>query len=388
VIYCAGSHEAGSAKPPDVTNHLKSKENLAAHSKCLCKETRHDRHKIIFSSPSDASPLEKSPSPLKKRCLEIDPDYTGGTSATSISSNTDEFIIHDKNEFERQYSEMTLDLCLKNLKQFCGVDIENIFILKLLEKYVNKNNSLENIVIVLRKIKLNESLSILGCHFGLSVSQISRIFHSTLPALASCLGQLIFRPSKISVYKNLPMAFRVNYFNVTEIIDCFEIEIEKPSNPVHQALTWSDYKKCNTIKYLISVTPDGHISYVSPGYGGRVADSTLAKHCGYLDSIPENSVILADRGFKFLEEELQQRNCSLVRPPSVGAEDVLSEKESTLTKQVAALRIVVERVIGRLREFLFLTPHSVIDIKILSTLNNSVRVACGLVNLQGKITKI
>ena len=41
----------------------------------------------------------------------------------------------------------------------------------------------------------------------------------------------------------MPIAFRHKYNQVTCIIDCLEIEIQKPSKAIHQALSWSEYKK-------------------------------------------------------------------------------------------------------------------------------------------------
>lgn len=41
--------------------------------------------------------------------------------------------------------------------------------------------------------------------------------------------------------KLLPIPIRARYAKVQCIIDCFEIEIEKPSDPVAQASTWSEY---------------------------------------------------------------------------------------------------------------------------------------------------
>ena len=64
---------------------------------------------------------------------------------------------------------------------------------------------------------------------------------------------------KESVRKMLPIPLRENFSNVYIIIDAFEIQINKPSHPDHQALSWSDYKKCNTLKYLIAITCDGTI---------------------------------------------------------------------------------------------------------------------------------
>lgn len=39
-----------------------------------------------------------------------------------------------------------------------------------------------------------------------------------------------------------------------------EIEIQKSKNLLKQAITWSGYKKCNTLKYLVSCTQDGFIN--------------------------------------------------------------------------------------------------------------------------------
>lgn len=72
----------------------------------------------------------------------------------------------------------------------------------------------------------------------------------------------IMWPTRENVYMTSPLAFRYRYRKVPSIIDCFEIEIEKPSDAINQALTWSDYKK-------YSITPDGFINHISQGACGR-----------------------------------------------------------------------------------------------------------------------
>lgn len=94
------------------------------------------------------------------------------------------------------------------------------------------------------------------------------------------------KPLNLSaIKKKLPIAFRAKYSNISCIIDCFEVEIQKPSNSLHHALTCSEYKKRNTIKYLISCTTDGLIHYISPGYGGRISDVLLVEKCKFLDFV-------------------------------------------------------------------------------------------------------
>jgi len=101
------------------------------------------------------------------------------------------------------------------------------------------------------------------------------VFNETVKPLAYYLKTLVYCPDPSSIKKNLPVAFRAYYSHVCAIINAFEIEIEKPYNSVQQALTWSEYKKCNTLKYLIACAPDGFIIFISSGYGGRISDTLL-----------------------------------------------------------------------------------------------------------------
>ena len=78
-------------------------------------------------------------------------------------------------------------------------------------------------------------------------------------------------------------------------IDCFEVFCERPSNLMARAQTYSNYKQHNTVKFLIGIAPQGFISFVSKGWGGRVSDKHLTGNCGILDHLlPEDLIVLAD----------------------------------------------------------------------------------------------
>ncbi|XP_063384367.1 uncharacterized protein LOC134670470 [Cydia fagiglandana] len=171
------------------------------------------------------------------------------------------------------------------------------------------------------------------------------------------------------------------------IIDCFEVQIEKSSNPVDQSLSWSQYKGCNTAKYVISSTPNGFINFISKGYGGRISDVNLVEQCGLINHIPADCTILADRGFKHLETILNQKGVRLVRPPSVFRNQKQSKCEVLRTKVIASLRVHIERVIRRVRLFKLLKPHSTVNNKLLNMLDDILVVACGLTNLQTSIIR-
>lgn len=50
---------------------------------------------------------------------------------------------------------------------------------------------------------------------------------------------------------------------VTVIIDCFEVFIDRPTNLLARAQTFSYYKHRNTVKILIGITPQGTVCFVS-----------------------------------------------------------------------------------------------------------------------------
>ncbi|KAJ8945569.1 hypothetical protein NQ314_009190 [Rhamnusium bicolor] len=244
-----------------------------------------------------------------------------------------------------------------------------------------------HILMTLKKIRTGDTFKRIGLEFGFSRGHVSKLFKKTLPKIAFLLKQLIVWPEKKLIQKHLPIQFRYRYKNVQSIIDCYEIEIEKPSDVSLQSLTWSQYKNANTMKYLISSTPDGLINFVSRGYSGRISDTALVQDSGYLQIVPAGSSVLADRGFKEIASLLREKDCILLRPPSVNAGEKLSKNLVRESKRIASCRVHIERLIRRVREFNSARLHACVDIKNVYMLDDIMYVICGLVNLQKKLTK-
>lgn len=311
-------------------------------------------------------------------------DTSSSYKISSGTSNEEEKLKDDLTE-KVIYENFTKRLIEKNPQLYLGIRKESMYIIDLLHEECSI--SVRDIYLTLKKVKLNLPFSVLGHEFGLSESQASRVFNKSVKIMALKLKQLIVWPSKQQIMFNLPIHFRYRYNDVESIIDCFEIEIEKPSDACNQAMTWSEYKKCNTVKYLISVTPDGHINFISEGVCGRCTDMSIVENCGYLDTLPDNVKVMADRGFKQLDVQLTKKKCILIRPPSVSQNTQSSKSDVKLTKQIASLRIHVERVINRIRNFKFVDIHTRIDNKLLQYLDSAVFIASGLVNLQSEVIK-
>ena len=66
----------------------------------------------------------------------------------------------------------------------------------------------------------------------------------------------------------MPHTIAMTLPDLRVIMDCTEMGIPTPQNPVVQQLTFSNYKNCHTAKVLIGISPSGAISCVSDMYGG------------------------------------------------------------------------------------------------------------------------
>lgn len=244
-----------------------------------------------------------------------------------------------------------------------------------------------DVMITLKKIRQNESYAYLAMLFGMSTSNVARIFSKTLFSLASVVQNLIVWPDAQTIKSSLPIAFRARYANTQCIIDCFEIEIEKPSNSQHQALTWSEYKKANTLKYLVSCTPDGIVTFVSKGYGGRTTDAVVVEESGFLDHLLPSMDVMTDRGFKNISHLIEGRGCKIVCPPSVSAGEPMTVAEVKSSKRIGATRIHVERLIRRFREFHSCLPHACVDHNLVPIYDQVLIIVAGLINLQSNLIK-
>lgn len=336
--------------------------------------------KSVFTNTSDANEHDSDASVSIKN--DSDSCYTA-------SDSEEEDSLSDYSPFNIESLILTRRHIEENPVLYLGVPKGHTYILNLLAKKLSHHSKIltpkDQVCLVLKKLRWDLPFSLLSREFGISLSQCSRMFSKNLKVIATHMNELILWPNAIKILQNLPVSFRRRFQRVESIIDCFEIEIEKPSNPVHQALTWSDYKKCNTVKYLISMIPSGLVNFISKGYGGRCSDQNITKNCGYLENLKPNTQVMADRGFKHLESLIQLKNCKLVKPPSVKSGEQLTAEEAKFAKTVAALRVHVERLIRRLREYRFLDPHACTNNHLIACLDDAVITACGLINLQGHL---
>lgn len=263
---------------------------------------------------------------------------------------------------------------------------------RLNETHRSSLTKFQQLLMTLMKLRLNVSNELLGFLFNVRQSTVSRIFLNTLDVLYVMMQPLIIWPGRDELRKTMPMEFR-RYLEskVVVIIDCFEVYIETPSNLEARSLTWSSYKHHNTVKFLIGITPQGTISFLSRAWAGRVSDKYLTEHCGFLDHLLPGDVVMADRGFD-VNDSVGLMMATIKMPAFTKGKSQMPAVELERSRKLAHLRIHVERVIGLLRQkYTFLGETVPIDFlfvndgKGITTIDKIATVCCALTNLNGPI---
>lgn len=149
------------------------------------------------------------------------------------------------------------------------------------------------------KLKLNMPMQDLAYHVRISIITVSRTFSAWMVVLVVRLVPLIRCPENL--WRTMPQCFQVAFGNkTTVIIDCFEVFINRPSNLMARAQTYSNYNNHNTKnfgwknsrrKYFIC------LKYL----GGRTSDKFLTDNCGILKKVLPGYLVMADWGFTIQE---------------------------------------------------------------------------------------
>ena len=241
----------------------------------------------------------------------------------------------------------------------------------------------EEFLLTLMKLRLGLTHRDLGNRFNVSTSLACKIFHSWLDAMAKTLGKTVVWFSKEHVKATLPERFK-RLPELRAIIDCSEIFIETPKDPLLQNITWSNYKHHNTAKFLIAVAPNSQITFISQMWGGRASDREITLGSGFLDMLDPHDILQADKGFH-IRDECDKLDITLDIPVGLRGKTQMTKIWVERTKRVATLRILVEQVIRRLKIYKVLSRQ--ISISEIPSLYKIVLVCAALSNLKEPIYK-
>ena len=131
----------------------------------------------------------------------------------------------------------------------------------------------QEFIMTLKKLRLNVPFKDLAYRFkNIHVSTVSRTFSAWMLAMDKRLSPMIKWPEREALWSSMPQSFQYSFGKkTTVIIDCFEVFMDRPSNLLARAQTFSSYKHHNTVKILIGITPQGTIYFTSEVWGGRTS---------------------------------------------------------------------------------------------------------------------
>lgn len=262
--------------------------------------------------------------------------------------------LHEENK-KVSLEQSTFEQSDNKVRYYTGLPAYTVLmaVFQLVALHLNENMKMKpfhQLLATLMRLRLGLNIQYLAYTFGVSSSTMSKVLLETLHVLYNRLvSTLVIWPEREELRRSLPVSFHSKFSKCACIIDCFEIFTEKASDFNARNQTFSNYKSHNTTKYLIGITPQGVISFISKGWEGRTSDKTITEKCGFLDMLLPGDLILADRGFD-VDDAIGMYAANVKIPAFTKGKKQLSPCDIEATRGLAAVRIHVERVIGTVRQ--------------------------------------
>lgn len=171
---------------------------------------------------------------------------------------------------------------------------------------------------------------------------------------------------------------------VAVVVDCTGFEMEKPSALDLQSACYSSYKSKPTMKCLIGITPSGVTGFVSELFPGSTTDKEITVMSGLLTKLQHGDEVMANKGFN-VQDELASVGVSLVIPGLLKKDSQFSIAQSTKNKTIASVRVHVERLMERIKNWHILDRR--IPISMSPYASDIVIVICALSNFLPPLIK-
>ena len=197
------------------------------------------------------------------------------------------------------------------------------------------------LLFILMYVKIYPTYDLAGALFGVVASCPHEWSNKYLPILEEALGRHCVLPArKINSVKE----FKRLYPGVQEVIlDGAERPIQRPKNNKNQKKAYSGKKKRHTRKNIYLVNKGKKILYLSPTKSGKMHDFKQFKKMGIIDAIPEDTDILADKGFIGIDDVSNHQTFVPKKKPK---NYFLTPEEKEDNSLISSIRIKVEHAIG------------------------------------------
>lgn len=208
----------------------------------------------------------------------------------------------------------------------------------------------QEFILVMLRLRLGLFENDLAHRFKVCRSTVSKVVNAWIPFLRREFEPLIAIPQREVLQYYMPESFKKLLPNVTVIVDCTEFEMERPSALDSQSACYSSYKSRTTMKSMLGITPSGVLCFVSDLFPGSTSDKEITVLSGFLEKLNHGDQVMADKGFN-CQDELASVGATLVIPTFLDKKVQFSSKETNHNKVVASLRVHVERLMERIKNW-------------------------------------
>ncbi|KAK5648034.1 hypothetical protein RI129_002926 [Pyrocoelia pectoralis] len=297
-----------------------------------------------------STPVSTSHRNKRKHIASEDCEQTHPPELTSTPSKTSRKHIASEDCEQTHLPELTSTPSKTSRKHIAGIDCKLFSAIEeCLNNVINPKidvNLDSKLLLTLIKLKLNLSCRVLSVFFITSEPTAKAYFHEMVPILKDALKTAIYWPSVEKNLKNMPACF-AKYKKTRIILDCTEIAAERAKCLKCRTQSYSYYKSIHTVKYLIGITPATTISYISPGYGGRISNKAICNNENLISLLePYFDEVMVDKGFAIEEQ-----------PPLLRKQSQFSKHDPETTAEIVRTRVHVERAIRRMKTFKILCEH-------------------------------
>lgn len=277
----------------------------------------------------------------------------------SIKAHLDKSIQVTTDCFQMKFSRTVNSRNVGSITGICSIELLNDIVSSLEQSNAISSKCMldihDKVVMTMMMLKHALTFDFLSHLFGCSPTTCSTAIRSTITSIASDIQGCMHWSSKEEIQNNMPMCFE--HFSKTRVVlDCTEISISTPKCLRCNISTYSHYKKCHTIKYMVGVSPGGIITFLSRGYGGRASDKAIFDQSEIVNLLTPDDHIMVDKGF-LIERSCEPHHITIIRPPFLRKESQFSKEDALKTKKIAAARVHVERAIQRIKLFKVLSQR-------------------------------
>ncbi|KAK7909918.1 hypothetical protein WMY93_014602 [Mugilogobius chulae] len=185
----------------------------------------------------------------------------------------------------------------------------------------------QKLLLTLMWLKLNLPFKYLIYLFQINRRTAEMAFTDTVSTLYTQISHVVHWPCREEIQLDLHGFFEPSADEVIVIVDIFEI-----------------YTVTSALKYLISASPQGYITFVSKAFEGNVTNEEIIEKTGILEILLPGDLVLADGFFKLeVNPDGEQRQLKALH------------KHAAVLKKITLSRVAVKQAVLNIQRFALLS---------------------------------